>query len=111
MQADAVVYVSDDDEAVRDSLRFLLNTAGLVAQTYESATSFLNHLPRVKAGCTSVTMQPALTRGRWFRKEVALSYVCATRPAVFKRNRSESRTASSSSLTYTTASACIVHIL
>jgi len=51
MQADAVVYVIDDDEAVRDSLRFLLNTAGLVAQTYESATSFLNHLPRVKAGC------------------------------------------------------------
>ena len=51
MQADAVVYVIDDDEAVRDSLRFLLNTAGLAAQTYESATSFLNHLPRVKAGC------------------------------------------------------------
>src|SRR5882757_544068 len=51
MQADAVVYVIDDDEAVRDSLRFLLNTAGLVAQTYESATSFLDHLPRVKAGC------------------------------------------------------------
>jgi len=51
MQADAVVCVIDDDEAVRDSLRFLLNTAGLVAQTYESATSFLNHLPRVKAGC------------------------------------------------------------
>jgi len=51
MQADAVVYVIDDDEAVRDSLSFLLNTAGLAAQTYESATSFLNHLPRVKTGC------------------------------------------------------------
>ena len=51
MQADAVVYVIDDDEAVRDSLRFLFHTAGLAARTYESATSFLNHLPRVKAGC------------------------------------------------------------
>jgi len=51
MQADAVVYVIDDDEAVRDSLRFLFNTAGLAARTYESATSFLNHLPQVKAGC------------------------------------------------------------
>ena len=51
MQADAVVYVIDDDEAVRDSLSFLLNTAGLAALTYESATSFLNHLPRVKTGC------------------------------------------------------------
>ena len=51
MQADAVVYVIDDDEAVRDSLSFLFKAAGLAAQTYESATSFLNHLPRVKAGC------------------------------------------------------------
>ena len=51
MQADAVVYVIDDDEAVRDSLSFLLNTAGLAALAYESATSFLNHLPRVKTGC------------------------------------------------------------
>jgi two-component system, LuxR family, response regulator FixJ len=50
MQADAVVYVIDDDEAVRDSLSFLFNAAGLAARTYESATSFLNHLPRVKAG-------------------------------------------------------------
>jgi two-component system response regulator FixJ len=51
MQADAVVYVIDDDEAVRDSLRFLLKSAGLAARTYESATSFLNHLPQLKAGC------------------------------------------------------------
>jgi two-component system response regulator FixJ len=51
MQADAVVYVIDDDEAVRDSLSFLFKSAGLAARTYESATSFLNHLPKVKAGC------------------------------------------------------------
>jgi two-component system, LuxR family, response regulator FixJ len=51
MQADAVVYVIDDDEAVRNSLSFLFKSAGLAARTYESATSFLNHLPRVKAGC------------------------------------------------------------
>jgi two-component system response regulator FixJ len=51
MQADAVVYVIDDDEAVRDSLRFLFKSAGLAARTYESATSFLNHLPQLKAGC------------------------------------------------------------
>jgi two-component system response regulator FixJ len=51
MQADAVVCVIDDDEAVRDSLSFLFKTAGLSARTYESATSFLDHLPRIKAGC------------------------------------------------------------
>ena len=51
MQADAVVYVIDDDEAVRELLSFLFKSAGLAARTYESATSFLNHLPQVKAGC------------------------------------------------------------
>jgi two-component system response regulator FixJ len=51
MQADTVVYVIDDDEAVRDSLTFLFKTAGLAARPYESATAFLNHLPQIKAGC------------------------------------------------------------
>jgi two-component system response regulator FixJ len=51
MQADAVIYVIDDDEAVRDSLSFLFKTAGLSARTYESATAFLDHLPRINAGC------------------------------------------------------------
>src|SRR3979409_920994 len=51
MQDDAVGYVVADDEAVRDSLGFLFKTAGLSARTYESATSFLDHLPRIKAGC------------------------------------------------------------
>jgi two-component system response regulator FixJ len=51
MPTDAVVYVIDDDDAVRQSLTFLLKTAGIVAHSYESATSFLGQLPRVKAGC------------------------------------------------------------
>src|SRR3954454_1078294 len=51
MPTDAVVYVIDDDDAVRQSLTFLLKTAGLDARTYESATSFLEHLPQHKAGC------------------------------------------------------------
>jgi two-component system response regulator FixJ len=51
MQADAVVYVIDDDDAVRQSLTFLLKTAGIAARAFDSATSFLDHLPQVKAGC------------------------------------------------------------
>jgi len=51
MPTDAVVYVIDDDDAVRQSLTFLLKTAGIVARAYDSATSFLDHLPQVKAGC------------------------------------------------------------
>lgn len=36
-----VVHVIDDDPAMRDSLSFLLDTAGLHARTYESAVNFL----------------------------------------------------------------------
>jgi two-component system response regulator FixJ len=51
MRNDAVVHVIDDDQAVRDSLSFLLKSAGFAVGTYESATSFLHDLPDVTAGC------------------------------------------------------------
>lgn len=47
---ESVVHVIDDDEAMRDSLAFLLDTAGLKAQTYESALQFLETLETVPAG-------------------------------------------------------------
>jgi two-component system response regulator FixJ len=47
----AVVHVIDDDEAMRQSLAFLLGTVGMEVQTYESAVAFLEVAPTVKAGC------------------------------------------------------------
>jgi two-component system, LuxR family, response regulator FixJ len=47
----AVVHVIDDDEAVRQSLAFLLGTAGIGVQTYESAAAFLRVAPAIEAGC------------------------------------------------------------
>jgi two-component system response regulator FixJ len=47
----AIVHVIDDDEAVRQSLAFLLAAAGIDVQTYESAAAFLDVAPKVKAGC------------------------------------------------------------
>jgi two-component system, LuxR family, response regulator FixJ len=62
MIADADVHVIDDDEAVRESIDFLLRTAGLSVRTYDSATSFLDAAPKIGAGCviTDVRM-PGLT--------------------------------------------------
>jgi two-component system, LuxR family, response regulator FixJ len=51
MSADADVHVIDDDDAVRESLDFLLRSAGLSVQTYDSATSFLNAVSKIGAGC------------------------------------------------------------
>jgi two-component system response regulator FixJ len=47
----AVVHVIDDDEAMRQSLAFLLGAVGMEVQTYESALAFLEVAPDVKAGC------------------------------------------------------------
>jgi two-component system response regulator FixJ len=47
----ALVHVIDDDEAARESLAFLLGTAGIEVQTYESAVAFLKTATDVKIGC------------------------------------------------------------
>ncbi len=46
-----VVHVIDDDSAMRQSLAFLLRTASVAVQTYESAAAFLAALPSGPAGC------------------------------------------------------------
>jgi two-component system response regulator FixJ len=51
MPAEPVIHVIDDDEAVRDSLGFLLEAANLTVKTYDSATRFLAQLPGVEPGC------------------------------------------------------------
>ena len=45
------VHVVDDDDAVRDSLGLLLESAGFSVKTYGSATAFLENLPSPASGC------------------------------------------------------------
>jgi two-component system response regulator FixJ len=45
------VYVIDDDEAMRDSLDFLLGAAGFHVTLFESAQHFLDTLPDASFGC------------------------------------------------------------
>ncbi len=49
--ADAVVHIIDDDEAVRDSLSFLLESVSLASVTYDSALAFLDQVHRAAPGC------------------------------------------------------------
>ncbi len=51
MSADGVVHVIDDDEAMRDSLGFLLDVQGFSAKLYESATVFLAQSGEAEPGC------------------------------------------------------------
>ena len=45
------VNIIDDDEALRESLAFLLRTAGLAVKSFDSAKAFLDALPNASPGC------------------------------------------------------------
>jgi len=51
MAQSARVYVIDDDAAMRDSLDFLLGSAGFIVRLFDSAAVFLNALPELAFGC------------------------------------------------------------
>jgi Response regulator len=51
MQPEPLVYVIDDDDAVKQSLEFLLKTAKIKVQGFDSAKAFFEILPQVKSGC------------------------------------------------------------
>ena len=51
MPTDPIIYVIDDDEAVRQSLEFLLTTAGMTARSFESAKAFFDVLADAEFGC------------------------------------------------------------
>ncbi len=48
---DQIVHVIDDDDAVRSSLAFVLDSAGLTARTYDSAIRFLETSGAEVSGC------------------------------------------------------------
>ncbi len=51
MQPEPIIYVIDDDDAVRQSLEFLLRTAGHTVRSFESGKAFLEILPELHSGC------------------------------------------------------------
>ncbi|MCL2714077.1 MAG: response regulator FixJ [Alphaproteobacteria bacterium] len=51
------VYVIDDDEAMRDSLKFLLESAGFCVQTFATAQRFLDVLRDLAFGCVVSDMR------------------------------------------------------
>ncbi len=49
--SNGVVHVVDDDAAIRDSLSFLLDAAGLTARAYETAPALLARIDDLEPGC------------------------------------------------------------
>jgi two-component system response regulator FixJ len=51
MAPEPVIYIVDDDDAVRDSLSVLLGATGLRVRTFASAQGLLDDLPQAGSGC------------------------------------------------------------
>ena len=51
MTREATVFIVDDDEAVRDSLGWLMKTVGLATEVYASAREFLDAYDPRRPGC------------------------------------------------------------
>jgi two-component system response regulator FixJ len=78
-----VVHVIDDDEAMRESLAFLLDASGLAARTYDSATGFLEAFDGAGAGVIVTDVRMPEMNGlelvrRLKAREVALPIVMIT---------------------------------
>jgi two-component system response regulator FixJ len=51
MGGSELVHIIDDDDALRDSLSFLLSTVGIKTKSYETATGYSNDPERGACGC------------------------------------------------------------
>ncbi|HEY8332961.1 MAG TPA: response regulator FixJ [Tardiphaga sp.] len=63
MSQSSLVYVIDDDPAMRDSLDFLLGAAGFAVRLFENAEAFLGALPGLGAGCVLTDVRMPGTDG------------------------------------------------
>lgn len=71
MRHEARVHVVDDDPAVRDSVAFLLDSAGIPAQTYESAAAFLAVAPDLAFGCVLTDVRMPEIDGLTLQRRIA----------------------------------------
>ena len=58
-----LVYIVDDDEAIRRSAGFMLKTSGFRVSTYESGTTFLKDARSLESGCILLDIRMPGTDG------------------------------------------------
>jgi RNA polymerase sigma factor (sigma-70 family) len=71
MSRDSVVFVVDDDPAVRSSLKFLIGTVGLQVESFDSADTFLLRKPPDAPSCLMLDVRLPGLSGLDFQRELA----------------------------------------
>jgi FixJ family two-component response regulator len=81
MTSDGVVYVVDDDDAVRRSLARLIRSVGLTVETFPSAKAFLEHRPPDRPACLVLDLRLPGPSG--LDLQAALGDTQSTLPIIF----------------------------
>ncbi len=71
MTHNPTVFVVDDDEAVRGSLRWLIESTGMTVETYPSATEFLSAYAAGRPGCLLLDVRMPQMGGLDLQKKIA----------------------------------------
>ena len=74
-RGDKLIYVVDDDDAVRDSLSLLLESAGHLVQTFEAATDALASCRARTPGCVITDVRMPEMDGLEFQEKLAESRI------------------------------------
>ena len=80
-EADAVVFVVDDDPAIRDALTSLLESVGLAVETFGSAQEFLTRPPPDGPGCLVLDVRLPGASGLDLQRALATAQM--TLPIIF----------------------------
>lgn len=79
--AEPTVFIIDDDEAYRDSVRELVSSVGLATETYSSALDFLEAFDPLRLGCLVLDVRMARMSGLALQER--LTAMGASIPIVF----------------------------
>jgi two-component system, LuxR family, response regulator FixJ len=71
----ATVFVVDDDPAMRDSLRWLLQGEGLTVRTYVTAKEFLEAYDPAEPGCLVLDVQLPGMNGLALQQELSIRQI------------------------------------
>jgi len=67
----ATVYLIDDELAIRDSMTYLIESAGLKTKSYESAEAFLNDHEQIMPGCLLLDVRMPSMSGLELQEKLA----------------------------------------
>ncbi|MBI4514773.1 MAG: response regulator transcription factor [Deltaproteobacteria bacterium] len=91
MYLEPTVFVVDDDAAMRESLRWLLQSVGLLVETYSTAEGFLDSCDPERPGCLVLDVRMPGMSGLGLQEELARR--CIALPAIIITGYAEVPTA------------------